>query len=199
MASGLPVFFVDRDGVLNDLVPDPETGVPESPTRPHDVRLLNGVSEALGLLRKFGLVVVISNQPNAAKGKSSLDQLRRVHEEVERQLSAAGVGVDAYRYCFHHPDGSDPDLGRVCSCRKPEPGLIFDAAAELKRPDLARSWVIGDSDIDIEAGRRAGCRTMLIDQPLSSHRRSGRIEPDARAANLAEATAMIVDFATTSA
>ena len=195
MASGRPAFFVDRDGVLNDLVPDPETGLPESPAHVGDVRLLKGVTEALGLLRSLGPVVVISNQPNAAKGRSSLAQLREVHEEFERQLGAEGAGVDGYRYCFHHPDGSDPDLGRACSCRKPEPGLILDAAAELGKLDLARSWVIGDSDIDIEAGRRAGCRTMLIEQPLSSHRRSGSIGPDARAANLAEAAAMIVNLA----
>ena len=171
-------IFLDRDGLINELATDSVSGLPESPADPDDVRLEPDAVESLRLLRSLGVpLVVVSNQPNAAKGKSTLAELRAVHEAVERRLDEAGVALDDYRYCFHHPEGSDPELGQACSCRKPEPGLILDAAAELNGCDLSRSWVVGDSDVDIEAGRRAGCRTILVERTASAHRRGGPVEP----------------------
>ena len=91
----------------------------------------------------------------------------------------------------------DPELGRACPCRKPEPGLILDAAADFDL-DLARSWMVGDSDVDIEAGRRAGCRTILIEVPGSAHRRKGNVKPDYRVRTFREAADIIASLCSTS-
>jgi len=188
-------IFLDRDGLINELVEDPVSGNPESPSHADDVRLAPDAVGALRQLRSLGVpLVVISNQPSAAKGKTTLDALKAVHEEVERKLGEASVAVDDYRYCFHHPEGSDPELGLACSCRKPKPGMILDAAATLVDCDLSRSWVVGDSDVDIEAGRRAGCRTILVERPGSAHRRRGLVQPDWTAATFSEAADIIIGF-----
>ena len=191
MSAGFAIF-VDRDGVINELVPDPDRGTWKSPSTPDEVRLSPGAIGGLQELQHTGApVIVVSNQPDAATGRGTPESLRSVHLAVETRLERAGVHIHDYRYCFHHPEGSDAELGRVCSCRKPEPGLILEAAAALVSCDLSHSWLIGDSEVDIEAGRRAGCRTILVENPLSRHRRSGSVEPDERAADLKEAAAMI--------
>jgi D-glycero-D-manno-heptose 1,7-bisphosphate phosphatase len=133
---------------------------------------------------------VVSNQPGAAKRKASLDDLRAVHERVVELLAGHGVQLDGYRYCFHHPDGEDPDLSGPCACRKPQPGLITEAAGELGL-DLRASWMVGDADRDVEAGRSAGCRTVIVLNSASQHRRNDRVEVDASAGDLAEAAAII--------
>jgi D-glycero-D-manno-heptose 1,7-bisphosphate phosphatase len=105
----------------------------------------------------------------------------------------ARARVDDARYCFHHPAGSDPELGRACDCRKPAPGLILQAADDLglDRRALERSWLIGDSDVDVAAGRAAGLRTVVVEHPPSAHRRGG-IVADARAADVLEAARIVV-------
>jgi D-glycero-D-manno-heptose 1,7-bisphosphate phosphatase len=184
--------FVDRDGVINEPAWDPLDGRYESPVDPSDVVLVEG---AIGGLRELAvagyLIVVASNQPAAAKGKASLDQLRAVHERVVGLLADSGIALDDWRYCFHHPDGSDPELRGACECRKPAPGMLLDAAAE-HAIDLAASWMVGDSDTDVLAGQRAGCRTVLVQHVLSKHRR-GSACADAIVRNLAAAAAFIVD------
>lgn len=183
--------FLDRDGVINALVWDPTNKSYESPYKPADVALLAGVPEAIRTLAERGfLTAVVSNQPAAAKGVVTLDELREVHERVVTLLADAEVTVDGYRYCLHHPDGSDPELTRECECRKPAAGMILDAARELDI-DLSRSWLVGDSDRDIVAGERAGCRTVLVECEQSAHRRAGKCNPDLTAANLAEAVSEI--------
>jgi D-glycero-D-manno-heptose 1,7-bisphosphate phosphatase len=188
MSAGRAVFL-DRDGVINELVLNPATGRHESPYRPEDVALTPGAAEALRALRALGVhLAVVSNQPSASKGTATLEDLAAVHEAVVDRLAREGVAIDEYRYCFHHPDGADPALGRACDCRKPEPGLVLQAAAALGLDDgaLGRSWLIGDSDVDVEAGRRAGCRTVLVEDPRSAHRRHGA-DADVRAADVLEA------------
>jgi D-glycero-D-manno-heptose 1,7-bisphosphate phosphatase len=188
--------FLDRDGLINELVEDSVSGLPESPSRPEDVRLAPDAVEALRTLRGLAVpLIVVSNQPNAAKGKNTLEELEAVHEAVVGLLDDAGLSIDDYRYCYHHPDGTHPELGRACSCRKPEPGLILEAASGL---DLARSWVVGDSDVDIEAGRRAGCRTILVEVPGSAHRRSANVRPDYRVGTFREAADIIESLCSTS-
>jgi D-glycero-D-manno-heptose 1,7-bisphosphate phosphatase len=187
--------FLDRDGLINELVEDSVSGLPESPSRPEDVRLAPDAVEAVRKLRGLGVpLIVASNQPNAAKGKNTLEELEAVHEAVVRLLDAAGVALDDYRYCYHHPDGTDPELGRACSCRKPDPGLILEAADGL---DLARSWVVGDSDVDIEAGQAVGCRTILVEVPGSAHRRKGNVNPDYRVPNFGKAADIIASLCST--
>jgi D-glycero-D-manno-heptose 1,7-bisphosphate phosphatase len=192
VSAGAAVFL-DRDGVLNEVVVDALSGLPESPYRAEDVRLTGGAIEALRLLSELGLpLAVVSNQPAAAKGTHSREQLAAVHAEVVRQLRAAGVEIAVWRYCLHHPDGSDPELGRVCDCRKPAPRLILEAAAELGVGDLSSSWMIGDSDVDVAAGRAAGCHTILVEHAPTAHRRKGGHEPDQRVDDVLAAARCVV-------
>lgn len=186
-------MFLDRDGIINELVLNAATGDHESPYRPEDVALTEGAVEAIRALRALDVpVAVVSNQPAAAKGTAALEDLAAVHDAVIAKLSEAGVWVDDVRYCFHHPQGADPVLGRACDCRKPAPGLVLQAAAALgmDAAALARSWLIGDSDVDVEAGRRAGCRTVLVEEPRSSHRRHGAMA-DSYAADVLEAALIV--------
>jgi D-glycero-D-manno-heptose 1,7-bisphosphate phosphatase len=183
--------FLDRDGVLNDPVFDPADGRPESPLRAADIVLAEGAAEGCRLLRDAGhLLVVASNQPGAAKGKATLDDLWAVHERVAELLDAEGVLIDDWRYCFHHPDAVVAELRGPCDCRKPAAGMLLDAAT-AHGIDLPASWMVGDSDGDVEAGQRAGCQTMLIEHPGSAHRRSGDVRPSALARNLFAAATFI--------
>ena len=185
--------FIDRDGVINELAPDPLSGRPESPLEPDSVALLPGVAAALRRLRDAGyLLVGISNQPAAAKGVVPAEQLERVHARVLSLLEREGAPFDAYRLCLHHPEGVDPDLTRTCECRKPAPGMLLDAARAL-RIDLAASWMIGDTDGDVAAGAAAGCRTVLVENPRSAHKRTSATDPHGRAPDLAAAATLILD------
>jgi D-glycero-D-manno-heptose 1,7-bisphosphate phosphatase len=184
--------FLDRDGVLNDPVPDPTDGRPESPLRAADVVLAEGAVEGCRMLREAGfLLLVASNQPAAAKGKATREQLREVHDRVVDLLTAGGVTIDDWRYCLHHPEATVAELrGDPCGCRKPAPGMLLELA-EAHAVDLAASWMVGDSDADTGAGIAAGCRTVLVEHPGSAHRRTRRPEPAALAANLSPAAAFI--------
>lgn len=142
--------FLDRDGVINRKRPEGEYV-----TRWDDLEILPGVGEAIAMLRHAGFeVVVISNQRCVAKGLLSMDGLWALHECLSHELAQAGAALTAAYYCPH-------DLQPPCTCRKPLPGMLLQAAAEHEI-DLASSWMIGDSDIDIQAGQAAGCRTARI-------------------------------------
>jgi len=183
--------FLDRDGVLNDPVLDPADGRPESPLRASDVALVSGAAEGCRILQAAGYaLVVVSNQPGAAKGKASLEDLWGVHERVVALLAARGVAIDDWRYCFHHPDAAVPALRTRCACRKPAAGMLLDAAA-ARGLALARSWMIGDADTDVAAGRRAGARTVLLAHPASAHRRTGASRPTLRAPDLRTAATIL--------
>lgn len=188
--SGARAAFIDRDGTVNKLVRDPRSGHPESPLRPQDVTLLARAPEALVRLAQAGwLLIGISNQPAAAKGTIALKQLLAVHARVLELLAARGARFDDFRLCLHHPGGVVPELTCECGCRKPGPGMLLEAAATLG-VDLGRSWMIGDTDGDVLAGRAAGVRTILIEHPESAHKRSGNAArggnaaPDAMAPDL---------------
>jgi D-glycero-D-manno-heptose 1,7-bisphosphate phosphatase len=170
--------------VINELVGDPVSGLPESPLRVEDVVLIPGAAQALRRLSHAGwLIVGVSNQPGAAKGFVSVTQLEAVQARVLELLAAGGASVDAFRMCLHHPDGVVPELSGDCECRKPAPGMLLDAAAELDI-DLAASWMIGDTDGDVLAGASAGCQTILIQHRDSGHKRSGAGQPDLVAPSL---------------
>jgi D-glycero-D-manno-heptose 1,7-bisphosphate phosphatase len=190
--SGRPAAFLDRDGTLNEFAPDPDSGVPESPLRVADVRLIEGAADAARQLAHAGFALVcVSNQPAAAKGKVSLEGLLAVHERVLELLREEGVHLDASRLCLHHPEGVVPELSGPCDCRKPAPGMLLDAAEELGL-DLASSWMLGDTDSDVLAGHAAGCRAVLIEHPGSAHKRAGGARPDLVASSLADAAAQLL-------
>lgn len=182
--------FLDRDGVINEPVPHPTSGLPESPLRVEDVALTPGCVEALRLLHASGaLLVVVSNQPSAAKGTASHADLDAVHAEISARLTAAGVAPDDWRYCRHHPQALSTSA-RACDCRKPRPGMILAAARDLEI-DLPASWMVGDSDADVGAGRSAGCHTILVEHPGSAHRR-GAETPDVVVGTILDAARHVV-------
>jgi D-glycero-D-manno-heptose 1,7-bisphosphate phosphatase len=183
--------FLDRDGVIVEPVHDELLGTPESPYRPQDVRLVDGAAEAIAELRARGwLLVGVSNQPAAAKGNATLEDLRAVHERAAELLAAAGAELDDWRYCFHHPDGVVEGLSGPCGCRKPAPGLLLEAAADHDI-DLARSWMVGDSGSDIAAGVAAGTSTVLVEHPATGHRRGAATAATITCGDLSSATSAI--------
>jgi len=190
--TGRRAVFVDRDGVVNELAPDPATGIPQSPLRADDISLIPGAADALRRLAVAGLLLVgVSNQPAAAKGTVSVAAIDAVQRRVLALLAAEGVCFDAFRLCLHHPDGVVPALRAGCACRKPAPGMLLDAARDLGI-DLSASWMVGDSDDDVAAGAAAGCRTVLVEHPPSARRRRGASEPDAVAADLRGAAELLL-------
>jgi D-glycero-D-manno-heptose 1,7-bisphosphate phosphatase len=184
--------FLDRDGVINELVPDPASTLPESPLRSEDVGLLPGAAAAMVALREAGwLLVGVSNQPAAAKGKVSVEQLCAVQARVLELLSAEGAQLDAFRICLHHPHGVVPELAGECACRKPAPGMLLDAARQLSI-DLRESWTIGDTDADVVAGQAAGCHTVLVEHRASVHKRRGDAKPNLVAPDLGAAATVLL-------
>jgi D-glycero-D-manno-heptose 1,7-bisphosphate phosphatase len=184
--------FVDRDGVLTELVADPRSGLPESPLHPQDVALIEGAAAALGRLRDAGyLLVGVTNQPAAAKGVVGIDELNAVQERVVALFEQEGVLFDRFAVCFHHPEGVVPELTKACGCRKPAPGMLTDAARELGL-DLDRSWLVGDTDTDVAAGVAAGARTVVIENPASAHKREGSVAADLAARDLTAAADAIL-------
>jgi D-glycero-D-manno-heptose 1,7-bisphosphate phosphatase len=171
-------LFLDRDGILNELVYYESHGEWEAPRNIGDLVMIDGVVEPLQRLADAGwLLFIITNQPSHAKAKTSLEALR----DVERAVEAALPITRGY-ICFHHPDAVVDELRAHCECRKPGAKFLRDAAAEFD-VDLNASWMVGDQDSDLGAGRAAGCHVALIEHPRSAHKR-GSIAPDLRCADL---------------
>lgn len=142
--------FLDRDGVINRKMPDGQYV-----TRWEEIEFLPKVPEAISLLAKAGFyVLVVTNQRCVAKGLLTASELEKIHTRMCQELAAQGASIAEVYYCPHE---SDPP----CGCRKPAPGLLLKAARE-HAIDLQGSWMIGDSAIDVEAGREAGCKTIQI-------------------------------------
>ena len=193
--SGRAAAFLDRDGVLNEFVVDPLSGVPDSPHRVEDVRLIAGAAAGAARLARAGFALVcVSNQPAAAKGKASIERLLEVHGRVVELLAREGAALEASRLCWHHPEGVVPELTRRCACRKPAPGMLLDAARAIDI-DLGASWMVGDTDTDIAAGQAAGCRTALIEYRATAHKRSSGVRPDLVVADLVDGAAKITEIA----
>lgn len=154
--------FLDRDGVINGMVYDAEHGLVDSPQSPDQFCLLPGVGDAVRLINEMGLLaVVVSNQPGVAKGKSTPALLEATTAKMERQLAESGARLDGVYYCLHHPEAVRQEYRVACECRKPKPGLLYQAAATLGI-DLSRSYVIGDGLTDVLAGKVARCTTILL-------------------------------------
>lgn len=148
-------LFLDRDGTL--------VWPRHFPSRPEQLILFDGIGPELGALQTAGFrLVVITNQSGLAHGYFTEAELDRMHEHLAGELARLGVQLDGVYYCPHHPEGTLPALAVDCACRKPQPGLLRRAAADMDL-DLPRSWFLGDILDDVEAGNRAGCRTVLVD------------------------------------
>ena len=151
-------IFLDRDGTINKYVGYLRT--------PEQFELLDGVGEAIRKINLSGyLAIVVTNQPVIARGEVTADGLQQIHNKMETMLGKEGAYLDGVYYCPHHPDkgfaGEVEELKIVCECRKPNAGLLLQSAKDFNI-DLSQSWMIGDSENDVLAGRNAGCKTALI-------------------------------------
>lgn len=182
--------FVDRDGTLNDMVFDRDHGTLDSPRKPEQVTLIKGAGAFLRGLRDLGYFIALAtNQPGIAKGTLTAADLEAVNGRLAALLAAEGGRWDDSRICPHHPQ-----FGSPCDCRKPAPGLLTQAAREHEI-DLRQSWMVGDGLVDIQAGRAAGCRTILVTKLKLYHverflQLEGR-EPDYVAGTLQQALRII--------
>lgn len=186
--------FIDRDGVINELCYFENAGVIDSPFTARQLRLIAGAAEGIRILKRLGLkVVIVSNQPGVAKGHLSQKTLRAIDSKLHRELGKHGSKVDGVYYCLHHPQAKVARLRAKCKCRKPNPGLILDAARDLDL-DVRHSYMLGDSASDIEAGRAAGCTTIYIGRwkcDICRLMSEKKVEPDFARDNLLEAARLI--------
>lgn len=174
--------FLDRDGTINKL-----NGFVSSPDM---FELLPGVASAVRKINESGmLAVVVTNQPVIARGECTFDGLKEIHDKMETLLGEEGAYLDGIFFCPHHPDGGFPgevrELKIRCDCRKPKTGMFLQAA-ERFNIDLSRSFMIGDSARDVEAGKNAGVVTVMIEGE------GGEAEPDFRCKDLPEAVEKVV-------
>ncbi len=167
--------FLDRDGVINRAVV--RAGRPFPPASVRDVEFLSGVAEAIEALRRAEFrIIVVTNQPDVAAGLQRRETVEAIHARLR-----ASFPIDDIKVCYH----ADQD---GCSCRKPKPGLLFEAATQWSL-DLTRSFMVGDRWRDIEAGKAAGCKTILVDGGYAERRAE---RPDAVVASLLEASRVIL-------
>ena len=147
--------FLDRDGVVN---------VEKSYVHKlEDLIVYEETYEAVKLLKDNAYkVIVITNQGGVAKGYYKESDIHAVHKEIDRLLNIRALSIDAYYYCLHHPEGSIKEYTLDCECRKPAPGMIFQAAEDFNI-DLSLSFMIGDKMSDIKAARKAGCTGILVE------------------------------------
>jgi D-glycero-D-manno-heptose 1,7-bisphosphate phosphatase len=154
MTSLRPAVFLDRDGVVMEdghYLADPAL-----------VRLIPGAAEAVAALNRAGwVIVVVTNQSGVARGLFPLETVLAVHDRLGGLLRGAGARVDGYYFCPHHPEADVAEFRVACECRKPRPGMLRRAAAELGL-ELSASWLVGDRVSDLGAGAAAGCRTVLV-------------------------------------
>jgi D-glycero-D-manno-heptose 1,7-bisphosphate phosphatase len=187
----IPAVFLDRDGVLNELIFNPVTGEYESPHTPEDLVMIDGVIPALRRLAGAGFALfLVSNRPIYAKGKTTLENIRDIHRRLDGSLRGNGIAFGEYFYCYHHPQGIVQAYSRKCLCRKPMPYFLLRAARE-HHVDLTSSWMVGDQDTDVECGRSAGCRTALVINAHSAAKR-GCSRPDVTVTALSEAADRII-------
>ena len=151
-------IFLDRDGTINKYV--------GFLNNINDFELIDGVADAIKAINESGyLAIVITNQPVIARGEISFDELNEIHNKMETLLGENGAYLDGIYYCPHHPHsgfiGEVPELKVDCECRKPKPGMLIKAAKDFNI-DLSNSWMVGDSENDIKAGKNANCKTALI-------------------------------------
>lgn len=179
--------FLDRDGVIIE-----DVGYLDECSK---IKFSRRVSEAIKLLNKNGFkVIVITNQAGVARGYFTEETLQKINGYIQDSLARQGAFVDKTYYCPHHVEGIIEEYKKECYCRKPNPGMIEIAASEYGF-DLENSFVIGDNISDIEAGHRAGCKTILLEGEGSTGRKGEvALMPDHIALDLYEAVKWLVKF-----
>ena len=186
MDSGTKAIFLDRDGILNV-----DTGYV---FKVADLVIPDQVPETLKALQDKGFsLIVITNQSGVARGYFTIEDVNAFHQELQRQMfNRAGVVLDRFYICPHYPGAKLAQYDQDCSCRKPQPGLLLQAANEAKI-NLGQSWMIGDRDSDILCGQAAGVKTIWqrnLKHPLPDH-----VKPDYCVETFAEIAAIILTAA----
>jgi len=183
--------FLDRDGVINPLIFNPSTSEYESPHFPEDFSIYPYVVKSLKLIREYGyIIIVVSNQPSYAKGKTSLENIKTI-EKLLSDFSLENESlIDEFYYCYHHPNGIVPEYAFSCRCRKPNT-LFLEEAVKKFDLDTTNCYFIGDQDTDIQCGKAMGLKTIKINNKHTINK-SGKEIPDEFAANLYEAAVKVV-------
>lgn len=154
--------FLDRDGVINELVYFPGMGIIDTPIKATQVKLVFGIDKLILHAKKAGfLVIIISNQPAICLGKLTIKDFNLVNKKIMALLLKKEVLLTDTFYCFHHPFAKLQKYQKKCSCHKPKIGL-FKKASKKYNIDLSKSWMIGDGVDDVKAGKKAGCKTILM-------------------------------------
>lgn len=189
-------IFLDRDGVVNELVYFPERSRFIAPFKAEQFKILPGAPQGIRKFQSKGYKIIItSNQPGIAKGQMTSQDFEEILSTMRKQLSADGITLDGEYYCLHHPEATVEQYKAVCDCRKPKPGLILQAAKDLDI-DISQSWMIGDNLTDIQAGKSAGCHTLLLGRlkcELCNLMDEENARPDSIKPNLIEAADYIID------
>jgi D-glycero-D-manno-heptose 1,7-bisphosphate phosphatase len=193
----MKAVFLDRDGVINELVYHQERGIIDTPFTVGQFRLVPGVAEAIRYLREILYkVVIVSNQPGMAKGHMSWETFEDIRLKMKEELTVRQAYVDREYYCFHHPNAVIDTLRVKCQCRKPRPGMLLQAASDM-RLDISQSWLVGDNLTDIKAGRNAGCRTIFLGRAKCEFCKlmeDNYTKPDMICADLLEAAHRILEM-----
>ena len=181
-------IFLDRDGTINRHI--------GFLRKIDEFELLPGVSEAIREMNASGyLTIVATNQPVIARGEVTIPQLEEIHNKMETLLGAEGAYIDALYYCPHHPDkgyaGEIPELKMDCECRKPKTGMLTAAAGKYNI-DLSQSWYIGDTTMDIQTGKNAGMKTILVMTGEAGKDGKYDVLPDYTAKDLMDAVTYIL-------
>jgi len=185
MALMRRAVFLDKDGTLIENVP--------YNVDPLRVMLARDAGRALRALKEHGfLLVVVSNQPGVALARFTLQSLDCVERRIQELLASSAVEIDAFYYCPHLPQAPNVRYAVRCLCRKPQPGLLRQAARGWQI-ELAQSWLVGDTLDDVEAGNRASCRTVLVDNGNETEWRLGaHRQPHHLVGTLHEAAGLIL-------
>jgi D-glycero-D-manno-heptose 1,7-bisphosphate phosphatase len=174
--------FLDRDGTINEEV--------NYLSDPSLLKLTQGAAKAIHLLNSHNVpVIVVTNQSGIARDYFTEAQMHLVHHALDLILAADNAKIDAYYFCPHHPIAGIGDYKMTCSCRKPEPGMLHQAAQDLFL-DLSKSYLIGDKLTDIKAGNLAGCQTVLVETGYGSEEskmKQDAIHPNRISPNLLDA------------
>ena len=177
--AGSPAVFLDRDGVLVEDVDHLQD--------PSQIRVLSGVAESLKALEVNFSLIVVTNQSVVSRGMLTERGLLDIHTEMVQQLDQEDARLDAIYYCPHLPDGMLPAHSKLCDCRKPRPGMLL-LAAKRWGIDMARSYIVGDRNSDMQAGQAASVKGIIVESEFAVSS-----DYDRPAADLAHATQIILN------
>lgn len=187
-------IFLDRDGVINEMVFLAEHGFVDSPTDAEQFKLIKGVLKAIKIAKRLGYkIIIISNQPGIAKGYYKKNEFEKIRKKMFLKFAKAEIVIDGDFYCLHHPNAKLIKYKKRCLCRKPKIGLI-KKAVKIHNLDLKKSFFIGDGINDMESAKKAGCKSIFIgniNSTVTKLFKEKNIEPEYVVKNLLEAIQFI--------